>query len=462
MLDEKVRAFLKRKEIELNKKKLLIGVSGGPDSIALLHYLWSFKHQFNIEIVAAHVDHMFRGDESFRDAMFVRDYCIEREITFEMEQIDVPEYIKKTGKSSQAAARDCRYSFFRKIAEKHDVDYIALGHHGDDQVETILMRLTRGSTGKARAGMPFMRPFADCFIIRPFLCLNRNEIEQYCLKEGITPRRDPSNEKSIYSRNRFRKEVLPFLREENPQVHEHFQRFSEDLQSDEAYLQELTVHEMNTVMEKKTDEEISLDIDAFEAMPMPLQRRGIQLILNYLYKERPASLSASHIESIFSLMKSPHPSGKLNFPNDLHIVRSYRKCHFQFPKEPVQSYRFQVSEPAIIKLPNGGSIIFEYTDCPDGNLYNDTLLLDREDVSLPLIIRTRGAGDRMTLKGMQGTKKIKDIFIDYKIPLQERETWPIVTDAHGRILWVPGLKKSHYSMQHTSGASYIILKYIKQ
>ncbi|WP_026583012.1 tRNA lysidine(34) synthetase TilS [Bacillus sp. J33] len=462
MLEEKVRAFLKRQGIELNNKQLLVGVSGGPDSMALLHYLWSFKDQYNIGLIAAHVDHMFRGEESFEDAMFVKEYCKEREIPFEMEQINVPEHIEKTGKSSQTAARDCRYGFFRKIGIKYDVDYIALGHHGDDQIETILMRLTRGSTGKARAGMPFRRPFGDFSIIRPFLCLNRNEIEQYCLETGLNPRRDPSNEKGIYSRNRFRKEVLPFLRKENPQVHEHFQRFSEDLQSDEAYLQELTVQKMNTVMKKKADGEISLDIDAFAAMPMPLQRRGIQLILNYLYEEKPASLSAAHIESIFSLLKSPHPSGKLNFPNDLHIVRSYRQCHFRFPKEPVQSYRFEVFEPAIIQLPNGGSIIFEYTDCPDGNLNNDVLLLDREDISLPLIVRTRKTGDRMTLKGMQGTKKIKDIFIDKKIPLQERETWPIITDRHDRILWVPSLKKSHDAAQPKTDASYIILKYIKQ
>lgn len=462
MLQEKVSAFLKKKGLDLNNKKIVVGVSGGPDSIALLHYFWSRKQQLQIELIAAHVDHMFRGEESFQDALFVKGYCKEKAIPFEMERVNVPEYMEKSGKSSQTAARDCRYSFYQRTATKYEADFIALGHHGDDQVETILMRLTRGSAGSARAGIPFMRPFGDYFIIRPFLCLNRAEIEGYCLKERLNPRRDPSNEKGVYSRNRFRQEVLPFLRKENPQVHEHFQRFSEDLQSDEAYLQELTVHKMNTVMKKNANEEISMDIDAFEAMPMPLQRRGIQLILNYLYKERPASLSASHIESIFSLMKSPHPSGNLDFPGGLHIVRSYRQCHFLFPKEPVQSYRYEVFEPASIILPNGGSIILEYADCPEGILNNDTLVLGREDASLPIIIRTREKGDRMTLKGMQGSRKIKDIFIDHKVPLHDRKTWPIVTDAQGRILWVPGLKKSHDDRQQQSCTSYIILKYIKQ
>ncbi|MCM3707804.1 MULTISPECIES: tRNA lysidine(34) synthetase TilS [Cytobacillus] len=461
MLEEKVSAFLKKKGLDLKNKKIVIGVSGGPDSIALLHYFWSRQQQFQIELIAAHVDHMFRGEESLQDAMFVKEYCRDKAIPFEMERVNVPEYMEKSGKSSQTAARDCRYSFYQRTAGKYGADYIALGHHGDDQVETILMRLTRGSAGSARAGIPFTRPFGDYTIIRPFLCLNRAEIESYCLKEHLNPRRDPSNEKGIYSRNRFRQEVLPFLRKENPQVHEHFQKFSEDLQSDEAYLQELTVHKMNTVMKKNGNEEISVNIDAFEAMPMPLQRRGIQLILNYLYKERPASLSASHIESIISLMKSPHPSGNLDFPGGLHIVRSYRQCHFLFPKEPVQSYRYEIFKPASIKLPNGGSIILEYADCPEGNLNNETLVLERDSEYFPIIIRTREKGDRMTLKGMQGSRKIKDIFIDHKIPLHDRKTWPIVTDAKGRILWVPGLKKSHVDRQQQSCTSYIILKYIK-
>ncbi|MEH7343467.1 tRNA lysidine(34) synthetase TilS [Bacillus sp. JJ1532] len=462
MLDAKVRAFLQRKGLELDNKKLLIGVSGGPDSLALLHYLWSKKDQFNLQIIAAHVDHMFRGDESFAEAKFVQQFCEARMIPFEMEQVNVPQYIQETGKSSQIAARECRYRFFEKVMSKHKTDYLVLGHHGDDQVETILMRLTRGSSGEARAGIAFFRPFGNGQILRPFLCLNRWQIEMYCLEHDLDPRRDPSNEKGIYSRNRFRKEIMPFLRKENPQVHEHFQRFSEEIQSDEFFLQELTVQKMNKVMEKKSAQEIILNIKDFQAMPMPLQRRGIQLILNYLYKKKPASLSALHTENVFSLMSSPHPSGTLHFPSGLNIVRSYERCHFLFRSHPVQSYRFEIAEPGKVSLPNGSSIAFEYTYGSDGSLKPHTLLLDRNSISLPIVIRTRENGDRMTLKGMQGSKKVKDIFIDKKMPLTERNTWPIVTDSKGEILWIPGIKESQYSIGYHPDSSYILLSYMEK
>ncbi|KAB2328833.1 tRNA lysidine(34) synthetase TilS [Cytobacillus depressus] len=457
MLDAKVRAFLERNALNLNNKRLLIGVSGGPDSLALLHYLSSKKQQWNLSIIAAHVDHMFRGEESLAEAEFVRQFCKVRNILFEMEQIDVPTYIKETGKSSQIAARECRYRFFDKVMDKYEADYLVLGHHGDDQVETILMRLTRGSSGDARAGIAFLRPFGNGEILRPFLCLNRAEIEHYCLEQKLDPRRDPSNEKGIYSRNRFRKEVLPFLKRENPQVHEHFQRFSEEIRSDEAFLQELTVQKMNKVMEKKTAQEIILNIRAFHAMPIPLQRRGIQLILNYLYKKKPASLSALHTENVISLIGSPNPSGILHFPSGLKIVRSYEKCHFQFGFCPVQSFRFEIAEPGEVNLPNGSSISFAYTKGSLESFQSHSILLERDAITLPLIIRTREAGDRMTLKGMQGSKKIKDIFIDKKVPLQDRNSWPIVTDSKGEILWIPRLKESQYSIKHNADSTYILL-----
>jgi tRNA(Ile)-lysidine synthase len=248
MLEAKVAALLDRLSFQIENKKMVVGVSGGPDSLALLHFLWMQREEKNLSIVAAHVDHMFRGQESFEDALFVKAYCEQKEIPFEMARINVPEIIQRTKKNSQVASRQARYEFFEGIMEKYKYDFLALGHHGDDQVETILMRLTRGSSGAARAGIPFTRPFGNGFIIRPFLSLTKEELSEYCQKQHLVPRIDPSNKKSIYSRNRFRNEVLPFLKAENQNVHEHFQRFSEDVQNDEILLQELTVQRMNKVM----------------------------------------------------------------------------------------------------------------------------------------------------------------------------------------------------------------------
>ncbi|WML42534.1 tRNA lysidine(34) synthetase TilS [Neobacillus sp. PS3-40] len=442
MLETKVEAFLERQSFLLDNKEMVVGVSGGPDSLALLHFLLGQRVKRNLSIVVAHVDHMFRGAESFQDAMFVKGFCEQHSIPFEMVQINVPKIMTQTGQSSEVAAREARFSFFAKVMDMYNYSYLALAHHGDDQIETILMRLTRGSTGKARAGIPFLRPFESGFIFRPFLSITKQEIKQYCQDSQINPRLDPSNEQSIYTRNRFRKEILPFLKSENRKVHEHFQRFSEELQGDEIFLQDLTKEFMKTVMTKREAQQITIDIKRFLAMPLPLQRRGIQLILNYLYEERPSSLSAIHIDQIFSLIHHLHPSGKLDFPEGLKVIRSYLKCYFQFEVENSQSYHFELGDPGQIDLPNFGKLMMDYVNSPSNASNSCIALFHADKIKLPLLVRTRKNGDRMSLKGMEGSRKLKDIFIDCKVSIQERDRWPIVTDREGFILWLPGLKKS--------------------
>lgn len=461
MLETKVAAFLERQFYRLNNKKIVVGVSGGPDSLALLHYLKGQTEKKNLSILAAHVDHMFRGEESYEDAMFVRNFCEQHKIPFEMIRINVPEIMEDTGKSSQLAAREARYAFYQDVMEKYDYPYLALGHHGDDQIETMLMRLTRGSTGMARAGIPFSRPFYKGSIFRPFLCLTKDEIWEYCHKHKLSPRLDPSNEKGIYSRNRFRKQVLPFLKMENPHVHESFLRFSEDLQSDEAFLLELTEKRMNTVMKIREKSKITIDINRFLEMPLPLQRRGIQLILNYLYMEKPPDLSAVHIDQVFHLIHHSEPSGKFDFPNGLKVVRSYSQLSFQFQTDQVESYVFEVHEPGTIFLPSQGSIRIEYLDREIPASTPNTALFNVDEWKWPMFIRTRKTGDRMTLKGMNGTRKLKDIFIDEKVPVHDRDHWPVITNREGNIIWLPGLKKSSYEGIDLSAKKYILLTYNK-
>lgn len=461
MLEKQTEEFLKNKKFSLMGKRILVGVSGGPDSLSLLHFLWNKQQEKqDFYLVVAHVDHMFRGQESYEEAKFVEAFCTKRQIPFRMRQINVPEYIKRTGKSSQVASRECRYQFFAEVMEEDDLSFLALAHHGDDQIETMLMRITRGSSGLSRSGIPFMRPFENGFIFRPFLCLNREEIEQYCIKYQLNPRHDPSNERDVYLRNRIRKYVVPFLRRENAQVHRNFQRFSDELQQDELLLQELTIQKMNTVWKEKKQDKITIDIDKFLAMPISLQRRGIQLILNYLYPKRPASLSAIHIDSILLLMESDNPSGCLDFPSQLKVIRSYQLCHFLFNSEDIENYYYTLTEPGECVLPNGDIILFQFTNELIKNSKNH-ILLNKKDVSFPIIIRTKEPGDRMSLKGMEGTKKIKSIFIDQKVPVNERMRWPVITDSTNRILWLPRLKKYHDAdTVNMEEEEYILLSYI--
>ncbi|OLS34130.1 tRNA lysidine(34) synthetase TilS [Bacillus sp. MRMR6] len=461
MLEAKVAAFLNHNSYSFKNKKMVVGVSGGPDSLALLHFLWGQRKTYHFSIVAAHVDHMFRGQESFEDALFVKSFCHQNNIPFEMARIDVPELSKKTKKSSQIAAREARYGFYKNIMEKYNYPYLVLGHHGDDQVETILMRLTRGSSGTARAGIPFKRTFGSGFLLRPFLGITKTDIESYCHRHHLQPRIDPSNEKGVYSRNRFRKVVLPFLKSENQNVHEHFQRFSEELNQDEIFLQELTVQKMNTVMTIRKKGKITIDNNRFLEMPLPLQRRGIHLILNYLYNEKPASLSALHTDQILSLVKHPHPSAALDLPSGLKVIKSYDFLSFQFELMTVENYYFELKEPGVVVLPSGTMIKMVVTDQCEMDLNTCCLLLDADQFVFPIKIRTRRMGDRMTLKGMSGTKKLKDIFIDGKIPIQDRDSWPVITDGNDNILWLPGLKKSSFEGIKHPASHYILLTYQK-
>jgi tRNA(Ile)-lysidine synthase len=462
-MEEKISVFIKKHQLLKDDSTIVVGVSGGPDSLALLHYLWSKRVKKNWKVIVAHVDHMFRGNESREDLEFVERYCVENEIIFESVQIDVTAYQKEKGLSSQVAARECRFSFFEHVMDKYHATVLALAQHGDDQIETMLMRLVRGGTSKSISGIQPIRPFHSGFVIRPFLPLTKDDILQYCREHSLTPRFDPSNEKGTYTRNRYRKEMLPFLKQENPNVHTAFQQFSEQLVEDECFLEELSKESLNRVIKKQEQERVEIFVDQLLALPIPLQRRVLQLILNYLYQSLSSSLSSIHIEQIFKLVRSDHPSGVLHLPHGLQVKRSYQTCMFTFKEEKISTYEFNLLKEDKIVLPNGDQIWsethFDYPLLPSKNM----LILASTEVNFPLIIRTRRQGDKIELKGMKGSKKIKDIFIDEKIPLAKRELWPIVEDCKGQILWIPGLKKSRFEVSNLKTSRlYTILFYSRE
>ena len=460
MLERKITDMIEKHQLISFGDKVVAGVSGGPDSLALLHYLKTIRGKYNVTLVVAHVDHMFRGQQSYEDYLFVEKVCKEWDIPFEGKRIDVPKFIKETGKSPQVASRELRYEFFLEVMKKYNIHKLALGHHGDDQMETILMRLTRGAGGSARAGIAVKRNWKDSEIIRPFLCLTKQEIILYCQQYGLVPRIDGSNEKGLYARNRYRQQVLPFLKAENPKVHEHFQRFSEELREDEELLLSLAEEQIAPFWIKKANYSY-VKRSGLLGMSKPLQRRAIQLILNYLYFERHEELSASHIEAILTLLHTSHPSGEVHLPNGLRVIKSYDDCTFQFTQEASQPYSLPIAIPGETVLPNGRRIVASHGEKREEwkETGNDVLYIDTELTKFPLRVRSRLNGDRMRVKGLSGSKKVKDIFINEKIPIAERAVWPIVEDGESRIIWIPGIKKSDHS--NPSGeTSFIILKYV--
>ncbi|EIT84169.1 tRNA(Ile)-lysidine synthetase [Fictibacillus macauensis ZFHKF-1] len=421
---------------------IVVGVSGGPDSMALLHYLCSLRESLRLTIVASHVDHQLRGKESQEDLAFVAAYCRQWDVPFSGKAIDVAAYKKQQQlTSTQVAARECRYAFFKEVMASYHADALALAHHGDDQIETMLMRMTRGSSSGALAGIAAVRPFHTGVLIRPFLGITKEEIEHYCKVHSFAVRQDATNDLDDYTRNRFRHYVLPFLKKENPNVHKRFQVMSETISEDEAYMIERTEEQMKKAILVQNEQEVQVSVSTYLHMPIPLQKRAITLILNYLYKQTPSSLSSVHKESFLALLNSDHPSGQLHFPQALHVVRSYDMCslHFLSAEQP-SAYEQKLFEDQVVDVP-GGTLSFELKkDIPYEQKGKDVFVCDVKSVILPLTVRTRKPGDRMIINALGGTRKVKDIFIDEKVDRTKRDQWPILVDGSGAILWIPNVR----------------------
>jgi len=456
---EAVETWIQANQLLKKHATVLVGVSGGPDSVALLHILNRLKHEWDIKLVALTVDHQLRGPISTADADFVEKLCREWEIPFERGIVDVKTYKKERGIGTQVAARELRYRFFHTQMEKHQAQYLALGHHADDQAETMLMQFVRSADPSALAGMPVKRPFAKGFLIRPLLGLSKDALVSYCKSIEVMPRIDASNEETDYTRNYFRKHVIPLLKQKNPNILLTLQRLSEGLRDDELYLREAAEKQFNQIVE--IDEKLThaaFDIAVFKSCPIALQRRMYHLILNYLYNNLPDKLSHVHQKQFFSLISSEKSNQSIDFPEGLQLVKTYERAAFVFRHNTgVAPYDYALKVPGMVELPDGGRVEALYADQPSTDTYICSIVTGT--VELPLTVRTRRDGDRMTWQGLKGTRKLKDIFIDEKIPRADRETWPVIVAASGEILWLPGLRKSRG--YETGKESYICLKYIK-
>ncbi|MBM7573170.1 tRNA lysidine(34) synthetase TilS [Aquibacillus albus] len=461
-MDKEVLKFIKRHSLLHRNATVLVGVSGGPDSMALLHFLYTIKEEYNLRLVALSIDHGLRGNESKEDVRYVEKVCNKWKIEFIETFLDVQSYKDKERKGTQLAARELRYQFFKEKMEAYQADYLALGHHGDDQVETILMKVIRGANPQGVTGITVKRPFSNGFLVRPLLCVSKQIIEEYCSENEIDPRRDPSNKETIYTRNYFRIHILPLLKRQNPSLHKTFQRLSEAALHDQRYLEEQARQLIDEIVHFNDEKgEVSFEWIRFVEYPFALQRRSFHLILNYLYDEVPDDLYYVHEDLFFDLIHNEKANVSVDMPKNLKMVKAYQTILFYFEDQSNQtSYRNWLQIPGKVVLPDGASIIASITDNPEEDSKFVMSLPFNDNIKPPLIVRSRQAGDKLKVRGLNGSKKVKDIFIDEKIPRQLRDSWPLVVDQEGNILWLVGIRKG-YSSNNSKSRDYLRLQYVK-
>ena len=423
--------------------KIVIGCSAGPDSMALFDLLLKLREKYHFQIICAHVNHNIRK-QSEEEERFIKEFCDKCQVMLEVMKIE-----KYGDDNFHNEARNIRYHFFEEVVEKYNANYLMTAHHGDDLIETILMRLTRGSTLKGYGGFYQEVQMETYQIIRPLVYATKKEIEEYNQKHKIPYVIDQSNHKDKYTRNRYRKIVLPFLKKEDPKVHEKFLKFSKIMNEYDEYINHQAKKAFLNVYEGE-----QLNISKYLDLEPLLQDKVLYNLLETIYHDDLILVNDRHIQLVKKLIFSNKKNTYIYLPNNIKVVKSYDILEFTHDGENEDNYNIELIDYAV--LPNGKHL--EVVDSCDTN-GNDICRLSSSDVILPLYVRTRKHGDKIALKGTNGHKKVKDILIDSKIPMKDRELWPIVVDSQDTIVWIPGLKKSKFNKQKTEKCDIIIRYY---
>lgn len=444
--------------------KVLIGLSGGPDSICLLHLLNSLKNKYELKLGAAHINHMLRGEEAIKDEQYSKSFCESLGIDFYSIRLDVDKIAKDRGVSTETAGRDCRYNFFNSIKDKYGYTKIATAHNANDQAETIIMRIMRGTGLEGLGGIPVFR---DNLYIRPILFLEREYIEKYCEDNNLNPRIDRTNLENIYSRNKIRLDILPYMQKNfNNDVIKAINRMSLLLQDDNEFIDNEAEKSFNKYCEVK-DDEIIISEELF-LEERAIITRVIRKSLTKLSKSE-YDFELKHIKEVINL-ESIGTHKRIDLPNNIFAENIYGKVYIR-KKDRLNKIANKI-EDEIIKKEDLNNFKINFLGCliefevktkeKSLKFQNNDLIkyFDYDKINRYVTIRKRKNGDRIIPLGMNGSKKIKDIFIDMKIPKDYRDEIPVI-QFDDEIAWLVGLKTSN-TFKVTSNTKKIIKIEIKR
>jgi tRNA(Ile)-lysidine synthase len=428
---------------------VLVGVSGGPDSVALLNALISLAPQQSIHLGMAHLNHSLRGVESERDANFVSSLAEELHLPLYLKKVDVSRYRYANKLSVEEAARQLRYGFYVQVAEKKNYRKIALGHHADDNAELILMYLLRGS---GPLGISGIQPVRDGKMVRPLIERTRMEIMNFLHRNNIEYVSDTSNTDTRYLRNKVRHHLIPHLRSTyNPNLIGSLNRLSHILRSEEDWIQSEMKPIWDTLVVESDDHQVYLTVQQLNGLHTAVKRRLLRFAIQKT-KGDLKRITFSHIEKLRNLCEQGPRFGRLDFPDYIRVERidtvirisketnSLREIVSKPPTSETNAYQYRIDKPGTVRIHEMGAHLNLSKISIDGAAnYRDAghmvAFFDINTVRFPLIIRNIHPGDRFTPLGMHGTQKVNDFFINNKVSRAERVKCPVLV-SNGNIIWV--------------------------
>lgn len=444
---------------------VVVAVSGGPDSIALLRIMETLSESYGLSLIMAHLNHCMRGEESDRDEDFVRKVAETRGINLVCGTVDIPALRSSKGGCMEEIARQERYRFLREVLDRKGADRVALGHHRDDQVETLIMNLLRGS---GLLGLKGMSPVREGIFIRPLLTCSKGEILAYLSSEKMEYRLDSTNSQQDVQRNKIRNQLIPHLKTSyNPSLDECISRTADVLRLDEDYLEGHVRTILSQWRIKEIEGEIRINLKDLLTLHEAVQNRILREMTRQLSPEGMGA-SYKHISSIKNSLFLRRSAGPLYLPYGVKVRREYdtivlsralndkavvdsdsdieelRRDRIRENEEPYFLYPVEI--PGSTHVDEAGmTVSFKIVDSVYGDLplkqNGPVVYMDFDAIAPPVVLRSRLPGDRISSLGLGGTKKIKSLLIDEKVPRNRRWRIPLLVDADS-VLWIPEMSLS--------------------
>lgn len=457
--------------------RIVVAVSGGPDSVALLSLFSELVPRWKLDLCALHMNHGLRAEESDQDQEFVARLCKQLGIKLQVERISLTSLMQlRKGHSLQECAREARYSTMQVVGQSVGAKRIALGHTADDQAETVLMWMLRGSGARGLAGIP---PTREGIFIRPLLEFRRGELTSYLEAKGLSFRTDSSNASSIYFRNRIRHELLPTLHRFNPAIVEALCRQAEILREEDHCLDELTVEHLNRSTVEEEPGAVTLDRSQFLALPLAVQRRLVRSLVRRLS----GILQGPSFQAVSDILEKviQGPTGAALSVHGAHVSRNYHRIRFRVVRGdstapdtapviqlPLAKEGIPLPIPSALSWPPTHQLIQVSMKDPaevERALGTETsrtsVMLDADRFTKELRVRTWQPGDTFLPLGLDGhSKKLQDFFSDMKLPRDERHRIPLIVAPEG-ILWVVGYRADHRFCR-TPSTRHILLAEVKR